>query len=173
MTVHFTEEAYASVTLISAGVVTDLVVQNRTCLEHIDAKNLPPTCITKRCGQIIQDGLFSDDDVSSLRAIAEKGMSNRVATGGPTILDINTGYIRDTNGLQNLFENASISGEFTEDEFTKYGRIINKLKETLQKSFGIESLYFTAPTFITRLDGRADWSPQEIHDEYWHPHIDR
>ena len=37
----------------------------------------------------------------------------------------------------------------------------------------IAELHFTAPTFITRLDGREDWNPAQIHDEYWHIHADR
>lgn len=159
--------------LIPAKQEISLIVQNRTCASHHQTQGLSATCLTRLCGRVIQDGLFTEEEVKSLRAIAEKGMSNRIPAGGPTILDINTGYIRDTNGLQNLFENATTSGEFTEEDFSRYGFIINKLKTVLESSFAIDSLYFTAPTFITRLDGRAEWEPQEIHDEYWHSHIDR
>lgn len=41
------------------------------------------------------------------------------------------------------------------------------------EEFKLETLYFTAPTFITRAIGNESWVPAEIHDEYWHPHVDK
>jgi hypothetical protein len=105
-----------------------------------------------------------------LHAIVEKGMSTRPSLGGPTILDINTGYIRDTAGLENLFSKSQ--DVYSDEDFAHYAKIITKLKETVSQTFGISELYFTAPTFITRLDGTKQWEPREIHDEYWHPHAD-
>jgi hypothetical protein len=32
------------------------------------------------------------------------------------------------------------------------------------KNFEIDDLYFTAPTFITRLDGNTSWSPEGRND---------
>ena len=113
--------------------------------------------------------LFSSEDVSALRDIAEKGMATRTNNGGPTILDLNTGYIRDSDGLENLF--FSRQGFFSAEEFEVYGRIIGRLKSFVEDAFHT-SVFFTAPTFITRLDGRQDWEPQGIHDEYWHIHAD-
>ena len=45
------------------------------------------------CGGRVVDGLFSEDDISRLHAIANKGLARRAPQGGPTILDINTGYV--------------------------------------------------------------------------------
>ena len=62
----------------------------------------------------------------------------------------------------------------------------------MSETFQYSDIYFTAPTFITRLDGNTPWEPQrksiieyhlecyclfqyyliEIHDEYWHKHAD-
>jgi hypothetical protein len=106
-------------------------------------------------------------------------MAQREALGGPTILDINTGYIRDSAGLDNLFNSGSGSGGsgggsggevYTEADFAHYGRIIHTLREAVLATFQLSQLYFTAPTFITRLDGERDWQPRSIHDEYFHPH---
>lgn len=100
-------------------------------------------------------------------------MSTRENTyGGPTILDINTGFIRDSNGVENLFTRDN--DIYSSDDFNHYGRIIKKLKDIVSSTFklDIDNLYFTAPTFITRLDGNSSWSPLEIHDEYWHIHAD-
>ena len=97
-------------------------------------------------------------------------MATRTNYGGPTILDINTGYIRDSLGLQNLFVNPN--DIYSPDDFSAYGSIILKLKGYVQTTFGISNLYFTAPTFLTRLDGNQAWQPKHIHDEYWHVHAD-
>eukprot|EP00602_Paraphysomonas_sp_CaronLab_P009781 CAMPEP_0185026834 /NCGR_PEP_ID=MMETSP1103-20130426/11351_1 /TAXON_ID=36769 /ORGANISM="Paraphysomonas bandaiensis, Strain Caron Lab Isolate" /LENGTH=265 /DNA_ID=CAMNT_0027560553 /DNA_START=73 /DNA_END=870 /DNA_ORIENTATION=+ len=124
---------------------------------------------TQECSRVVLDGAFSERDITDLRDIAAKGMSARESMGGPTILDINTGFLRDTNGVQNLFTESN--EVFSSSDFEKYGNIIRHLKNLVSSTFGAE-VYFTAPTFITRLDGRSSWNPQEIHDEYWHIHAD-
>ena len=48
------------------------------------------------CGGRVVDGLFSDDDITRLHNIASKGLARRAPQGGPTILDINTGYVCHT-----------------------------------------------------------------------------
>lgn len=135
-----------------------------------------PKCYSDKCLRFIGDNIFESNDITSLLQIAEKGMNTRVSNGGPTILDINTGYIRDTEGLANLFGDDYKKDEsdrlFTSNDFATYGRIINKLKNLVSSKFNIENLYFTAPTFITKLDGNSAWKPREIHDEYWHTHAD-
>lgn len=85
-------------------------------------------------------------------------MSYRPAMGGPTILDINTGFIRDSDGLDNLFSHPQ--DIYTSEDFSHYGRIIHRLKDIVASTFGIDDLFFTAPTFITRLDGNSSWNPQ-------------
>jgi hypothetical protein len=115
------------------------------------------TCHTSNCGRRIVDGVFADADIQLLHAIVEKGMSTRPSLGGPTILDINTGYIRDTAGLENLFSKSQ--DVFSDEDFGHYAKIISKLKETVTQTLGISELYFTAPTFITRLDGTKQWEP--------------
>ena len=62
-------------------------------------------------------------------------------------------------GIQNLFDNESSTFSYSELHFTHYGSIIKKLKAKVEATFGIRELYFTAPTFITRLDGQKDWNP--------------
>tara|TARA_B110000208_G_scaffold87261_1_gene110379 strand:- start:2658 stop:3338 length:681 start_codon:yes stop_codon:yes gene_type:complete len=87
-----------------------------------------------------------------------------------------------------------------------YKRLVERIRARVAEEFGLTSLYFTAPTFITRQVcmrmrkvqqrfftsphllrspphltslyfftqiGNASWTPNEIHDEYWHPHVDK
>ena len=134
------------------------------------------------CARKVTDGLFTKEDISALKEIALKGYATRESQGGPTILDINTGYIRDSAGMENLFARdllteagagAGAEKIFTEADFDVYGKVISRLRAEVMNTFGNSHLYFTAPTFITRLVGRADWEPKEIHDQYWHWHVDR
>lgn len=126
---------------------------------------------SNNCKRRITDGLFSLEDVRKLIAIADKGIALRPRVGGPTIVDINTGYIRDSAGLDNLFVKSI--DIYDANDFLHYGNVIRKLKQAIMESFSLDRLYFTAPTFITRIDIDTAWSPKEIHDQYWHPHVDR
>lgn len=139
-------------------------------LQQLDQINSKCKIPRNTCSRNIIDGIFSNADVEDLLMIAHKGMNRRIDVGGPTILDINTGYIRDSEGLDNLFNIPN--DMFTPDDFSRYAKIIQKLKESVEHYFNIEDLYFTAPTFISRLDGRDTWKSKGIHDEYWHPHAD-
>ena len=93
-------------------------------------------------------------------------MELRPNPGGPTILDINTGFLRDSNGLTNIYK-APHNLLFETDEFETYKEIQLTLRDSIMQLFGVDELYFTAPTFITRLSG-TNWEPKEIHDEYWY-----
>ena len=70
---------------------------NPQCLQLIDSND---------CGIVIKDNVFSIDESQSLLNLAHKGFNvhgDKSAPGGPSILDINTGYIRDSkNGLENM-----------------------------------------------------------------------
>jgi hypothetical protein len=116
-----------------------------------------PQCLPASCRRRISDNTFSIDDVEKLLTIAKKGMATRKRMGGPTILDINTGYIRDSSGVENLFLKGN--NIFSVDDFSHYGRIIQKLRNEILETFELEEVYFTAPTFITRIDATVPWDP--------------
>lgn len=143
-----------SVVTIGVDQRTVHFVRNVTCLTpYIFHRN--------NCARVVLDGLFDGVDVAALKELAQRGMAARPSIGGPTILDLNTGYLRDTNGLVNLFQDQS-SDIFKKKDFELYERMIQKLKRHVESTFGTEDIYFTAPTFVTRLDGRASWSPKGI-----------
>ena len=144
-------------------------------MDYVSLYGAPAGCVSSFCGRRVVDDLFSHDDIAILKGIVEKGMGSRAKLGGPTILDINTGFIRDSKGLANLFlqPEAGTSSMYTEEDFAHYGSIIKRLKGAVSAHFGLDTLYFTTPTFITRLDGNATWEPEGVHDEYWHRHVDR
>jgi hypothetical protein len=139
--------------------------------KFVDNSLAASNCLSDQCLRRIFDGLFSEFEVSTLLDVAAKGFSKRENIGGPTILDLNTGFIRDSIGLENLFSASNDIYSF--EDFALYGNIIRKLKQAVMDTFGLAQLFFTAPTFITRIDANHSWQPQEIHDEYWHVHSDR
>lgn len=150
--------ADAASKIVSAEEVVD-VNDQIPCARAFDPdQSFPDSCIPDNCRRRIVDGVFTEDDITILRTIAEKGMSTRPNIGGPTILDINTGYIRDSAGLENLFMKSQTV--FTSEDFSHYGRIIRRLREEIMKTFSLSNVYFTAPTFITRIDSTKNWSPK-------------
>jgi hypothetical protein len=109
--------------------------------------------------------------------MAEKGIgAARGGEGrpGPTIVDINSGYMRDDEGLANMYEGRT-EALFTPDEYELYRSTIERIRHTVGATFGLEEGYpiFTAPTFITRLRHHEDWQPQSMHDVYWMEHVDK
>ena len=169
MTSSDNSEVLSSSSSLSSPYIADTPCMSNKTYEGADVCTSP----SLGCRRFISDGVFSLQDVDRLKAIARKALNARssVNIGGPTIIDINTGYIRDsTNGLKNLF--AGDKQLYDDADFSHYGRIIKKLKEHVESVFGIDEVYFTAPTFITHIQGNKDWQPQGIHDEYWHLHVD-
>ncbi|KDO27586.1 hypothetical protein SPRG_06854 [Saprolegnia parasitica CBS 223.65] len=125
-----------------------------------------------KCGRAVRDAFISDADVTALRGIADHGMAGRSMLGGPTIMDINTGFVKDADGLTNLYR-ADPPTRFSRSQYDLYKRTIESIRQALMEEFELSTLYFTAPTFITRIIGNASWTAAEIHDEYWHPHVDK
>ena len=161
----------------SAETLVSSVIVNKTCMSNVKYEGSNQCTHPKSCGRYVLDDFVDADDVNRLRDIAQKGLDFRNGKGvestpaaGPTIIDINTGYIRDSNGLINAFTNDN--NIYDVADFDHYGRIIKKLKIKVEEVFGIQDVYFTAPTFITHIRGAEDWEPQSIHDEYWHLHVD-
>jgi len=128
------------------------------------------------CKQSIFDNFAFEEEVERLKTMADRALS--LSTGipapkyGPAILDINQGMVLHGDGLYNIYEqNETI---YTEDEYSFYKSIIDRIKRMIIEEFGLELLYFTAPTFITRTRGHPlDWQFRQLHDEYWHMHADK
>jgi hypothetical protein len=171
--------------VISLGEPAAFSVEIPSCTQDFGDAKVSQRCKSLVCARRVEDGLFTQSEIERLHRVAKKGMSHRKAVGGPTILDINTGmltksvrhlsrnhviltashssplgYIRDTVGIENLF--VKPRPIFTSDDFSHYGNIIRKLKDIVMQTFSVSDLYFTAPTFITRLDGNASWTPEGI-----------
>ena len=133
------------------------------------------------CDRVVEDAFLNNDEVEVLKGIAEKGMrmghldpSKGGSVLGPTIMDVNSGWVLPAGSHEPL---AIYRGGplFSAEEYDVYRRVTARLKKHVEASFGLSELYFTAPTFITREAADIDgtWAPATMHDEYWHPHVDK
>eukprot|EP00613_Pedinella_sp_CCMP2098_P077755 CAMPEP_0171962160 /NCGR_PEP_ID=MMETSP0993-20121228/167300_1 /TAXON_ID=483369 /ORGANISM="non described non described, Strain CCMP2098" /LENGTH=228 /DNA_ID=CAMNT_0012610421 /DNA_START=171 /DNA_END=857 /DNA_ORIENTATION=+ len=89
-------------------------------------------------------------------------------------MDVNSGWVFPAGAQQpiGIYRKGPL---YSSAEYDVYRSVSTRLKDHVVKEFGLDTLYFTAPTFITReaadLDG--SWKPSTPHDEYWHPHVDK
>jgi len=141
-----------------------------------------PKCTPEpdRCGRIVLDHFISAEEGASLRRIVDKGMDYAPAgaeAGGPTIMDINSGFVRSSAGKMDNMHQPKAKGKTKVDlstaEYELYGTVIQRIRTAIKTEFGLSELHFTAPTFVTREVGNPEWQPQTMHDVYWHPHVDQ
>ncbi|CAM9155137.1 unnamed protein product, partial [Phaeothamnion confervicola] len=125
------------------------------------------------CRRLAIPDFANAEVIDALRNIATKGMHGRSDSGGPTILDINSGFLRDGDGIVNLYSGDRATDLFSRDEFTLYRDVTDAIRSTVMQAFELETLHLTAPTFITRLVGNSSWEPASMHDEYYHVHVDK
>lgn len=123
--------------------------------------------VDARCGRYMEDDFLSPAEVSGLMDMMKVGFESSTIAAGPAILDVDTGYLRDTS-LRNVYPAANFSAE----QFTLYGSVFERIRVRLKQVFHLNQLYLTAPTFVARLRGGDDWQPTSPHDEYYHPHVD-
>lgn len=202
---------------------------------------------TPPCGRYIQDDFLPAGDIDSLLDMVERGFVYSTVPGGPSILDLNSGLLRDSHGMMDVYSgrnkrvpgapklgrrktrvgrprpghnsssapstaataSAGVSGKaafqpltFTAAELQLYKQTFDRIRDKIMQVFGLQELWFTAPTFVARIMGDRGyglrpelvvrtWPPQigekdeqgiEIeqawrssgpHDEYWHPHADQ
>jgi|EP01046_Picozoa_sp_COSAG06_P002308 hypothetical protein len=156
--------------------------RNVTCA--VEAREDPAGCYPTTCGRAVIDGFFSEAEVKGLLEIVEHGMARAGSptseVGGPTIMDLNTGMLRDAGGVKLLYPEPGQPGydpdappPFDKGQLDLYRDAMARIRKRVAEEFGLSRLYFTAPTFVTRLVGNPEWKPAEIHDQYWHPHVDK
>ena len=146
------------------------------------ARRAVPCATTSVCGERPCDRVVIDDwlppaEIDALRDIARRGAAAAdaaAAAGGPTIVDINSGFVMAPGArLVNLYQ--SKRKPFGSEDYELYRSVIRRLKAEVEAAFPRASaLYFTAPTFLTRLSGEnATWEASEPHDEYYQWHAAR
>eukprot|EP00968_Pinguiococcus_pyrenoidosus_P002879 scaffold164_cov340-Pinguiococcus_pyrenoidosus.AAC.10 len=126
-----------------------------------------------KCGRALIDDFITSEEAERLRDLADRALSRRGRVGGPAIVDLLSGFIRDSNGLGRINDGLQDLDSIESHEYGFYRGIIERIRLTVIKIFDLEELFFTAPTFITRITASEQWEPQGPHDQYWHPHVDQ
>jgi len=161
-----------------------LIRQHYKCSDYNSAykpsTNAQRMCLPGRpdwelCGRIVSDDLIATKkEAAELLKMMKKVFIRSTVTVGPTIADINSGLLRDSSGVQRLYVGED-RVYFTLKEYKLYGDIFMRAKAAIAAQWGLNNdyLFFSAPTFVTRILGNATFSPREIHDQYWWPHSDK
>jgi len=136
-------------------------------------------CHPNKCNRLVFDNFLDDEGVDRLKSIAERAIEAGRGNGGrpgPTIIDINSGYLRDDSGLVNIYSSTTQESQiFTPSDFEFYKDVISRIRTTVSfsNSLSPDMPKFTAPTFITRIKHDPSWRPSGMHDVYWMPHVDK
>lgn len=112
------------------------------------------------------EGNTSEFHVEIISVMALGGSS-----GGATVLDLHSGAL----SFKDQFINVKAKKDkpfLTPAERTIYQLVKSKIQRAMAESFELDynSLHLTHPTFFSRL---TNVDAQTIHDEYWHPHVDK
>lgn len=109
-----------------------------------------PRCHPKgeQCGRYIIDDLVPPETIDTILNMTQRGMASQPATGGPTIMDVNSGMMRGPKGLSEIYPDVT----YTPEEYAAYASVFEAAAEQIKGDFGgaVQELYFSAPTFVTR-----------------------
>jgi len=135
-----------------------------------EIQDLEPVCLPAKCGRFIVDDLVTLDEAHKLVALAKKGLSKGGGNGGASILDLHSGALSHGDNFINLYKTHP--DLFTQRDFETYRSIKDKVKAAVAEHFNLDNtkLYLSHPTFFSELTAVP---ASTIHDEYWHPHIDK
>lgn len=94
------------------------------------------------------------------------------AEGGAAILDLHSGALSHGQAFINVYSLENSQKLFSSGEMAVYKVVKTKIQHAIAQNFGLdaEALYLTHPTFFSKLTSSQ---PKTIHDEYWHPHVDK
>lgn len=131
-----------------------------------------PKCVPTHCGRFVSDSLVDAMEVTKLREIAEEGFQLSESSGGASILDLHSGAISHGENFVNLYKLESSKGLFKKEHLLTYKLVKEKIKTAIADRFEIDQkhLYLTYPTFFSKITNET---AKTVHDEYWHPHVDK
>ncbi|XP_055636213.1 2-oxoglutarate and iron-dependent oxygenase domain-containing protein 3-like isoform X2 [Toxorhynchites rutilus septentrionalis] len=131
-----------------------------------------PGCIPAHCGRFVSDNIVTATEVDVLLNLAKSGFQFGQSSGGASILDLHSGALSKDTQFINIYKIPEAKKIFTVDHMNTYKNVRDKVQQAISDNMKInkDSLFLTHPTFFSRLTNE---SAKTIHDEYWHPHIDK
>ncbi|XP_076682824.1 2-oxoglutarate and iron-dependent oxygenase domain-containing protein 3 [Andrena cerasifolii] len=131
-----------------------------------------PECVPEKCGRIVTDKLVSSTETDILLKIAVSGLNLGGSDGGASILDLHSGALSKGQSFVDIYALPEARKIFNSADFAIYKVVKTKIHHAVAHNFGVPSdkIYLTKPTFFSRM---TNASAKTIHDEYWHPHVDK
>ncbi|XP_058450202.1 2-oxoglutarate and iron-dependent oxygenase domain-containing protein 3-like [Malaya genurostris] len=129
-------------------------------------------CIPIHCGRFVSDKVVEPAEVDVLLNLARSGFQFGRSSGGASILDLHSGALSKDTQFINIYKIPEANQVFTTTHINTYKHVKDKVQQAISDNFRInkDSLFLTHPTFFSRLTNET---AKTIHDEYWHPHIDK
>jgi len=125
-----------------------------------------------RCSRHVTDDVVASEDADVLRRMFVKGLAFGGSSGGASILDLHSGALSKDDRFINIKKLKSAAGLWTADELAAYVRVKDAVLRSVAERFGVgvATLHLAEPTFFSRITDRP---AATLHDEYWHPHVDK
>lgn len=144
------------------------------CSEDYENYKRYPGCTPQKCGRAVTDGVVTREEAHILRRLAERGLALAGSEGGASILDLHSGALSMGQQFVNIYRyfGDDVGDVFTKEDFQLYRDVRGRIQAIIAETFDLDptSMYLTKPTFFSRINGTV---AKTLHDEYWHPHIDK
>ncbi|XP_065078365.1 2-oxoglutarate and iron-dependent oxygenase domain-containing protein 3-like [Ochlerotatus camptorhynchus] len=129
-------------------------------------------CIPAHCGRFVSDKIVGPAEVDILLNLAKSGFRFGRSSGGASILDLHSGALSKDTQFINIYKIPEAKQIFSAEHINTYKHVKDKVQQAVSENFKInkDSLFLTHPTFFSRLTNETATT---IHDEYWHPHVDK
>uniref|UniRef100_UPI00398F228F 2-oxoglutarate and iron-dependent oxygenase domain-containing protein 3 isoform X1 n=1 Tax=Pristiophorus japonicus TaxID=55135 RepID=UPI00398F228F len=144
------------------------------CSKDYESYQRFPGCTPTKCGRAVKDMVVNREEAAKMLRIAKRGLSLGGSDGGASILDLHSGALSMGKQFVNIYRyfGEQIKDIFDEEDFTLYSNVRWRIQQIIAETFGIDltRLHLTKPTFFSRMNNT---DAKTMHDEYWHPHIDK
>ncbi|XP_078257139.1 2-oxoglutarate and iron-dependent oxygenase domain-containing protein 3 [Rhinoraja longicauda] len=131
-------------------------------------------CTPTKCGRAVKDTVVNREEALKILRIAQRGLSLGGSDGGASILDLHSGALSMGKQFVNIYRyfGDQINDLFDKEDFALYSDVRWRIQKEIAEAFGINStrLHLTKPTFFSSMNNTE---ARTMHDEYWHPHIDK
>ncbi|XP_019538215.3 2-oxoglutarate and iron-dependent oxygenase domain-containing protein 3 [Aedes albopictus] len=129
-------------------------------------------CIPADCGRFVSDKVVGPAEVDVLLNLAKSGFRFGRSSGGASILDLHSGALSKDTQFINIYKIPEAKAIFSAEHINTYKHVKDKIQLAVAENFKInkDALFLTHPTFFSRLTNET---AKTIHDEYWHPHVDK
>ena len=148
------------------------IIYNITCQASNSGDGIFSSCSPKKCARIVVHDFLSLHQVSQLILLVRKALKHGSSLGGVSVFDLYSGAISSGDKFINIYSIHTNSPVFNPSDFDLVHEIIEKVHSRISVYYGIEfeNIFLTNPTFFSEITARPAYN---IHDEYWHTHVDK